>query len=87
MYVHHDSAVPERLHDIAENISGNCLHDVFHELGTVAFNTFPFLGGTYAIIGNTLTSELVHADAGFYVGKLSAGWQGDKKYSVNINII
>ena len=72
MYVHHDTAMLESLHGIAENVSGNCLHDVFHELGTVAFDAFPFLCSTNTFIGNTLAAKLVYANAGFYIGKLSA---------------
>ncbi len=44
---------------------------------------FPFLGGTNTFIGNALTAGLVNADAGLYVGKLSARRQGDKQYAAS----
>lgn len=81
MYVHHYAAVLESLHGVAENILGNCLHYIFHELGPVAFNTLQFLGSSDTFTGNTLTAKLVHADVGLYVGELSAGGYGDEQHA------
>ena len=36
-----DEAVPERLHGIAEDVSGDRLDDVFREFGAVAFDALP----------------------------------------------
>lgn len=42
MDVSHDAVVPKGLHGIAQNVAADCLDDIFHKLGTVAFDTVPF---------------------------------------------
>lgn len=81
MNVANNKAVFQRLHGIGKNIPADSLNNVFHEFGTVALDSAPFLGGINSHIGNTLTAELVHADAGFDVCQLSAGWQGNEQHS------
>ena len=35
MYVHYDVEFLQGIHGVTEEISGGCLHDVFHEFRTV----------------------------------------------------
>ena len=78
MNVADNKAVFQCLHGIGKNIPTNSLNDIFYKLRTVALNSTPFLVSINPHIGDTLATELVHADTGFNIGKLSAGWQGDK---------
>ena len=42
---------------------------------------FPLLGSSDPLVSDAFTAELIHADTGFNIGKLSAGWQGDKQHA------
>ena len=68
-----DKAVGEVTHGKAEKVSGDCLHDVLYEFRTVAFNSFPFLGGADTFIGYGFTAESIFSNAGLYIAKSSTG--------------
>ncbi len=78
MDVTHNGTAPEGLHGITENIPGNSLDDVFHELWSVAFQPFPFLGSPNALIGHGFPAELIHSNPRLYVGKPPAAGKFDK---------
>ncbi len=67
MYMAANEAVGERSHGVAEDISGYCLNNVFNKLRTVGFNALPFLGGSYAFIGDGLTAEQVLSDTRLHI--------------------
>jgi len=46
-----DEVILQVPHCVAQQIPGNGLDDVFHELRAVAFQTLPFLRRTDALIG------------------------------------
>ena len=81
MNVADDKAVPEGLHGIAEDVSGDCLDDVFCEFRTIAFDAIPLLCGAAAKIGDGFTAESVFTDAWLYVGKLPAGRERDEEHA------
>ena len=83
MNMHNDGAMAQRLHGVAEDVSGCGLHDVFHELGTVGVEAFPFLSGADAFLSNTLAAELIDSDLRFYIGQLSAGRERDKQHATS----
>lgn len=68
-----NKAVFQRLHGIGKNVPADSLNDVFYKLWSVALDSDPFLGGIDSHIGDTFATELVHADTGLNVGKISAG--------------
>ena len=53
MNMHNDGAMAQRLHGVAEDVSGCGLHNVFHELGTVGVEAFPLLSGADALVSDT----------------------------------
>ena len=63
--MHYDGTAAESLHGIAEDVTGGCLDNVLHELGTVAVDAFPFLCATDTFIGDTGATELVLTDLRF----------------------
>ena len=68
MNVTDDEAVPECFHGVAEDIAADGLDDVFHELRTVGFDTFPFLCRSNTFIGDGFAAILVFSDTWFHVG-------------------
>lgn len=78
-----DKAVGEVTHGKAEKVSGDCLHDVLYEFRTVAFNSFPFLGGADTFIGYGFTAESIFSNAGLYIAKSSTGREIDKEHSAS----
>lgn len=69
MNVTDDEAVPECFHGVAEDIAADGLDDVFHELRTVGFDTFPFLCRSNTFIGDGFAAILVFSDTWFHVGE------------------
>lgn len=65
MNVTDDKTVPECFHGVTEDVAADGLDDILHKLRTVGFDALPFLGGSYAFIGDGLTAELVSPIRGF----------------------
>ena len=78
-----DKAVGEVTHGKAEKVSGDCLHDVLYEFRTVAFNSFPFLGGADTFIGYGFTAESIFSDTRLDVAKSSTGRKLDEEHSTS----
>ena len=78
--MHHDGAVPQRPHGIAEDIAGSRLHDVLHEFRPVGVQSLPFLRRADALIGDALAAELVGAHLGLHIGQLPPGGQRDEQH-------
>ena len=78
--MHHDGTAAEGVHCITETVTGSCLDDVFHELGTVAVEPLPFLCAADAFVGYTIAAKLVSANLGLYIGKLPTGRKNDKEH-------
>lgn len=81
MDVPDDETVTECLHGVAEDIPADGLHDILHELRTVGFYAFPFLGGAYPFIGDGFSAELVLAHPGLHIGEKPAGWKPDEEHT------
>lgn len=62
MDVHDNGAAAKGPHGVTEDIAGGCLDDVFHKLGAVAVQPFPFLCATNAFIGDAVSAELICPD-------------------------
>lgn len=60
-----DKAVRKVFHCEAEKIAADGLHDVLDELRTVGFDSFPFLCGADAHVGDGFTAEGIFSDTGF----------------------
>lgn len=75
-----DGTASQRLHGITENVPADALDDVFHELWSVAFQLFPFLGGSNAFIGDGFPAEAVLAYPGLYVRKSPPAGQFDEQH-------
>lgn len=69
MDVSDDKAVPECLHSKAEDVTADGLNDVFYELRTVGFDTFPFFCRAHAFICDGFSAELICADSRFHICK------------------
>ena len=80
MDVHYNGTAAERFHGIAEDIPCRCLHNVLNELGTVAVEPFLLFRAADTFVGDTVAAEFVCADLGFYIGKLSAGWERNEQH-------
>ena len=59
-----------------------CLHNVFHEFGTVGADPIPFLSGGDSLVGDAGTAKIVDADTRFYVAKVLSGWRRNKKHAL-----
>ena len=54
-----DEAEGQVLHREAEEVAGDCLDDVFHELRTVGFDPLPFFVGSDSLIGDGFPAETI----------------------------
>jgi hypothetical protein len=81
MDVAHNGTAPQRLHSVAENVPADALDDVFHELGPVAFQPLPLLGGPDAFVGHGFPTELILPDPGLHIGKSPAAGQFDEQHT------
>lgn len=80
MDMHGDKAVLEGTHGVAENVPGGSLHDIFHELRTIGFESFPFFRAANALIGNAVPTKLVLANLWLHIGQLPTGRKGNKHH-------
>lgn len=69
------------LHGEAQEISGDCLDDVFYEFWTVGFYTLPFLVCAGAFIGDGFSAETVFSDPGLDVGQQTTRRESDEEES------
>lgn len=81
MYTSADKAVRKVLHCEAEKIAADGLDDVLDEFRTVGFDSFPFLCGADAHVGDGFTAEGIFFDTGFYVRKHSAREKLNEEHS------
>ena len=81
MNVCHNGTMAQSFHGMRQQVTAICLHNILHEFRTIAFDTFPFLCPTDALIGNRLSTETILSNAGFHIGKLSAGRKQNKEHS------
>ena len=80
MDVHDNGAAAQRLHGVTEDVAGGCLHDVFHKFRAVGIESFPFLCGANAFIGDAFAAELVRPDLRLHIGKVPARRKRDKEH-------
>ena len=78
-----DKAVRERPHGVGEDVSGDSLHDVLDELGTVTLDPGPVLCGIDPHVRHTLTAETVLANPGLHISQLPAGRERDEQHPVS----
>jgi hypothetical protein len=79
MYMRNNTEISKSTHCIHKNIPACCLNDIFHELGAVAFEPFPFFRAANSLICNGFAAEDFFSDSRLDVGKTSAGGQGYKE--------
>ena len=63
---------------MAEDITADCLYDIFYKFWTVGFAAFPLLIRTDTFLGNGFTTEFIFTNLWFYIAEASAGWKDDK---------
>lgn len=84
MNVSADSLIGEVSHGIAEEVSGDCLHDILYEFRTIGFYAFPFLGGADAFISDRFTAEAILSDTWLHIAEPSTGGKSDEKHATLI---
>lgn len=68
----YDEAGGQILHGKAQEISGDCLDDVFHEFWIVGFYALPFFVCSGAFVGDGFPAETVFPDTGLNVREMAA---------------
>ena len=81
MDVSADEAVGEGPHGVAEDVPADGLDDVLDELRTVGFDSFPFLCGADAHVGDGFSAEAILSDPGLHISQLSAGGKLDEEHA------
>ena len=71
----YDEAEGKVLHGEAQEISGDCLDDVFYEFWTVGFYALPFLVCAGAFVGDRFAAETVFSDSGLDIGEQASRGQ------------
>lgn len=75
-----DEAEGQVSHGEAEEVAGDCLDDVLHELRTVGFDPLPFFVGADSLIGDGFPAETIFSHLWLDVGEGAAGWEMDEKH-------
>lgn len=78
VYMTNDKAVGESTHGMAEDITADCLYDIFYEFWTIGLDAFPLLISTDNLICDRFATEFIFNDFGFYIAETSAGRKDDK---------
>ena len=82
MHVADDLTVAQGPHGVGQNVPADGLHDILHELWTVALDPGPVLRGVDPHIGDGLAAETVLAESGFDIGQSAAARQRDEQHAV-----
>lgn len=67
MDVADDEAMPESFHGIAENVAADGLNYILYEFRSVGFDSFPFLCGADAFVGDGFSAKLIDTDSGLHI--------------------
>ena len=79
-----DKAVGECPDGMHQDISADCLDDVFNEFRTVGFNAFPLLRSTDTFVGYGFTAEFIFTNLWFDVGEAPAGGKLNEEHAALI---